>query len=231
VSKRFLIINVILVGIATFFTASLIRDLTHVRALPSFSARPRALVSPPAPEEAAESAVAAERLASYNVIAAKHLFNPSRSENVAATTAAPAPPPPPKPLLLGVVVDGAESRAYLEDAITKRVFSYRIGDTVAGGRLETITDDQVVIVRPDGRMEVMLRDPAKPKPVPPTPTPPTAAAAPPQVPGAAPSAAPTRPPTVVVPPPPVVSSPGPATGGSPLESLGRGGRGGAGGRR
>jgi type II secretion system (T2SS) protein C len=226
VSKRFLIVNVILVGIAAFFAISLIRDLTPVRSLPSFSARPRPPALPPAPGEAAESALAAERLANYNVIAAKHLFNPSRSENVAATTTAPPPPPPPKPLLLGVVVDGAQSRAYLEDATTKRVFSYQIGDTVAGGRLETITDDHVVIVRPDGRMEVMLRDPAKPKPAPPAPT---ATAAPPQVPGGPSAPAPAQPPTVVAPPPPVVSSPG--TGGSPLESLGRGGRGGSGGRR
>jgi type II secretion system (T2SS) protein C len=226
VSKRFLIVNVILVGIAAFFAISLIRDLTHVRSLPSFSARARPPVSPPATEEAAESAVAAERLANYNVIAAKHLFNPSRSENVVAATAAPPPPPPPKPLLLGVVVDGAQSRAYLEDAITKRVFSYQIGDTVAGGRLETITDDHVVIVRPDGRMEVMLRDPAKPKPAPPANT---ATAAPPQVPGSPSAPAPAQPPTVLAPPPPVVSSPG--TGGSAIESLGRGGRGGSSGRR
>jgi hypothetical protein len=229
VSKRFLIVSVILVGIVAFFAVSLIRDLTHVRSLPSFSARPRAPVPPPAPEEGAESAVAAERLATYNVIAAKHLFNPSRSENVVATTAAPPPPPPPKPLLLGVVVDGAQSRAYLEDATTKRVFSYQIGDSVAGGRLETITDDHVVIARPDGRMEVMLRDPAKPKPTPPPPTASTPTAPPPQPPGSPSPPAPAQPPTVLAPPPPVVSSPG--TGGSPLESLGRGGRGSPGGRR
>ena len=227
-SKRFLIVNVILVGIAALFAVSLVRDLTHVRSLPSFSARPRVAVSPPAAEEAAQSGVAAERLASYNVIAAKHLFNPSRSENVAATTAAPPPPPPPKPLLLGVVVDGPQSRAYLEDAATKRVFSYQIGDTVAGGRLETITDDHVVITRPDGRMEVMLRDPAKPKPASPAPTTQTAPGAPPQTPGGASPPVPVQPPTAVAPPPPVVSSPG--TGGAPVESPGRGGRG-AGGRR
>jgi hypothetical protein len=229
VSKRFLIVNVILVGIAAFFAIFLIRDLTHVRSLPSFSARSRPPVSPPAPEEAAQSAVAAERLANYNVIAAKHLFNPSRSENVAATTAAPPPPPPPKPLLLGVVVDGAQSRAYLEDATSKRVFSYQIGDSVAGGRLETITDDHVVIARPDGRMEVMLRDPAKPKPAPPPPTASTPTVPPPQTPGSPSPPAPAQPPTTVTPPSPVVTSPG--TGGSPIESLGRGGRGGSGGRR
>jgi hypothetical protein len=98
------------------------------------------------------------------VIAAKHLFNPSRAEGGPAP-AAPAVPLPPKPLLLGLVLDGPQSRAYLEDPTTKRVFGYQIGDAVAGGRLEKITGDKVVITRPDGPMEVLLRDPAKPRPV------------------------------------------------------------------
>jgi hypothetical protein len=74
-------------------------------------------------------------------------------------------------MLLGVLVDGARSRAYLEDATTKRVLSYQIGDSVSGGRLDQITDDKVVIVRPDGPIDVLLRDPAKPRP----PAPPPAA--------------------------------------------------------
>jgi hypothetical protein len=67
-------------------------------------------------------------------------------------------------MLLGVIVDGPKSRAYLEDASTKRVFGYQIGDSVSGGRLDKITEDKVVIVRPDGAIDVLLRDPSKPKP-------------------------------------------------------------------
>src|SRR5262249_4920145 len=137
-----------------------------------------------------ELPVAVDNVASYNAIVAKHVFNPTGTKDGAQTptAAAPAAPPPPKPLLLGVVVDGQRSRAYLEDPATKRVFGYQIGDTVAGGKLDKITDDKVVIVRADGPIDVMLRDPSKPKPVagpaaPATPggqpTPPTAPSQPP----------------------------------------------------
>ena len=166
-SKRFWVVNVILVGVAVFFAVSLGRDSTRSRSLPPPPAPRKAPAGLPA-QDTAESPIAGERLAAYNVIAAKHLFNPSRTEGGPAP-AAPAVPPPPKPLLLGLVIDGPQSRAYLEDPTTKRVFGYQIGDTVAGGRIEQITDDKVVITRSDGAMEVLLRDPSKPRPVAPTP--------------------------------------------------------------
>ena len=155
--------NVVLVGVAVFFAVSLGRDLTHSRSLPPPPAPRKAPAGLPA-QETGESPIAGERLGTYNVIAAKHLFNPARAEGGPAPVA-PAAPPPPKPLLLGLVLDGGQSRAYLEDPTTKRVFGYQIGDTVAGGRLEQITGDKVVITRPDGTIEVLLRDPSKPRPV------------------------------------------------------------------
>lgn len=162
-SKRVLLSNVILAGVAVFFAVLLVRDMTHSRPLPRPPA-PRT-VRPAAPaEETPDSAVGGEKLAAYNVIVTKHLFNPSRSEAASTAAGTPAAPPPPKPILLGVVVDGPKSRAYLEDTSTKRVFGYQIGDTIAGGRIEQITDDKVVIARPDGSTEVLLHDPSKPKP-------------------------------------------------------------------
>src|SRR5438128_9198135 len=44
---------------------------------------------------------------------------------------------------------------------------FRSGDTIAGGKLEQITADHVVISRPDGNLDVRLRDPSKPRPAPP----------------------------------------------------------------
>ena len=114
VSKRLLLVNVILAAVAVFFVVSLVRDLTRARPLPPPPAPRRAQAAAPV-EEQAQSAIAGEQLAGYNVIVAKHLFNPSRSEGGATAAAAPAAPPPPKPMLLGVVVDGPKSRAYLED--------------------------------------------------------------------------------------------------------------------
>jgi hypothetical protein len=162
-SKPLWLVNALLLAAAIYLGVSLAKDLTRSRPLPE-SPAPRRAAAPAPPEEKPAAAVE-DKLQAYNVIVARHLFNPSRSEGGVAS-AAPAAPLPPKPLLLGVVVDGPKSRAYLEEASTKRVFGYKIGDQVSGGRLEQITDEKVVIVRPDGTMDVMLHDPAKPKPAP-----------------------------------------------------------------
>jgi hypothetical protein len=171
-SKRLWLLNLLLLAVAVFFGVSLARDVTRSRPLPP---PPVARGAPgAAPSDDAPAPGAEDKLDGYNVIVAKYLFNPSRAEGGPATPAGPATPPPSKPTLLGVVVDGATSRAYLEDASTKRVFGYKIGDTVSGGRLDQITDDKVVIVGPDGAIDVLLRDPSKPKP-PGAPAPGTAA--------------------------------------------------------
>jgi hypothetical protein len=178
-SKRLMLLNAALVGVAVFLGVWLARDLGRSRPLPP----PPPVKAPAAaaqPEEPKPAAAPADSLGTYNVIVAKYLFSASRSEGqtVAAPTP-PPPPPPPKPMLLGVVVDGPESRAYLEDPVTKRVIGYRIGDTVAGGKLQRVTADRVQIAgRPDGTIDVLLRDPAKPRP--------PAAQDGPQTPGAAP---------------------------------------------
>ena len=105
--------------------------------------------------------------AAYPVIAARNLFSPTRSE------APPTPPTPvatlPKPILHGVVVREGGSIAYLEDPSnnTKRVAGYREGDVIAGGTVQTISADRVVLFRPEGAVDVRLHDPSKPRPAPP----------------------------------------------------------------
>lgn len=172
-SRKLLALNVVLAGLAMFFAAWLIRDLAASHPLPPQPAPRKAAAA--GPEEALPEKAAQDALTAYNVIVARYLFNPSRTEGVAEAVK-PAVPLPPKPILLGVVVDGPASRAYLEDPSTKRVFGYKTGDSVAGGKLEKIADDRIQISRSDGLMEVILRDPSKPRPGPPAPT---AAATPP----------------------------------------------------
>ena len=111
-------------------------------------------------------------------------FSASRSETAAGPVAAAGP----KPVLHGVVLDGPKSRAYLEDPLVKRTFGYAVGDTLGGGRVESIAADRVVIGRGDGSVEVLLRDPSKPRPTPPAPGPAGGAPA-----GAAPSGTATTP--------------------------------------
>jgi hypothetical protein len=163
-SKRlWLVVNLVLLAVAAVLAVATARDLTRVRPLPPAPAARRVQAQAPA-EDTSSSPIADEKLATYNLIVAKHLFNPARNEGGGTAPPPPAAPPPPKPTLLGVVLDGPKSRAYLEDPTTKRVFGYKIGDTISGGRLDQITDEKVVIVRPDGAVDVLLRDPSKPKP-------------------------------------------------------------------
>jgi hypothetical protein len=157
VSRRLLVINVALGIVSVVLAVGIFRTLLAKRPLPPPSA-PRA-VSAPAP--AAPAAAGNVGPGAYEVITARNLFNPSRSE-----TSAVAAAPVSKPILYGVVVDGAKSRAFLEDPAFKRVAGYSVGDTVGGGTIQKIADDRVVIVRPEGLIEILLQDPSKPRATP-----------------------------------------------------------------
>lgn len=179
-SKRLLLLNLVLVALAAAFAGQLVRTLAARRELPPPLA---VLTLQAAPERKAEAHLAQPALPIYGPIATKNLFNPNRSEPVAAAPAAIA-----KPYLHGVVVDEGMSMAFLEDPASKKVFGYKPGDPVAGGHLERVEKDRVVIRSGETTFEVLLRDPSKPKPRAPTP--------PPALPGA-----PTLPPGVAQPPP------------------------------
>jgi Type II secretion system protein C len=178
VSRRLRLLTLALGLAAGLLAAGLVRELLTERPLPAPPA-PRA-----APTPAPAAAAPARPPGAYEVIAAKNLFSPHRTE----APSAPVPVAGPRPLLHGVVVDGASSRAYLEDPQLKRTFGYAVGDPVGGGRLETIRVDRVVIGRADGALEVLLQDPTKPK-APPTVAVPASPAGP-----AAPAAAEPAPP-------------------------------------
>ena len=150
-SKKILALNVVLAGVAIFLAIWLVRDLAATRPLPAPVARKAA--GNAGPENTAPENAVQDPLTAYNVIVAKYLFSPSRTEG-APEVAKPVVPLPPKPILLGVVVDGPSSRAYLEDPSTKRVFGYQVGDSVAGGKLDKIADDRIQISRSDGVMDV-----------------------------------------------------------------------------
>ncbi|MEX2224226.1 MAG: type II secretion system protein N [Candidatus Rokuibacteriota bacterium] len=193
-TRRLLVLIIGLGLLVCFVAAALTRELLATHPLPA----------PPAPRAARLAAVPAAPAspsapASYGVIATKNLFSPSRSE----TPAGPVVAADPRPLLHGVVMDGAKSRAYLEDPQVKRTFGYAVGDPVGGGRLKSIGADRVVIERAGGLLEVLLKDPAKPKAPPPAaPTAATVAPAPAGTPapaGPAPAAAEARPPTAPAP--------------------------------
>jgi len=181
VSAPLRMVNIALALVGCLLAAALTRELVAAHPLPSppVPRATRAVATAPPP-----SASAPPSTAGYGVIATKNLFSASRSETAAGPVAAAGP----KPVLHGVVLDGPKSRAYLEDSLVKRTFGYAVGDTLGGGRVESIAADRVVIGRGDGSVEVLLRDPSKPRPTPPAPGP---AGAPPA--GAAPSGTATTP--------------------------------------
>jgi hypothetical protein len=154
-------LNVTLLGAAACFAFGLTRELATSRPLPRAPARQAAPASPKGTADVPSLGVSARRdeRVLYSAITDKNIFSPSRSN-----TSAIADGPGGKPFLHGVVVNDMKSRAYLEDPASKKIFGYAVGDSVGGGRLDAIKADRVVILRSEGPMEVLLRDPSKPQP-------------------------------------------------------------------
>jgi hypothetical protein len=173
-SRRFLALNVVLAIVSIALAAGIVRTLIVRRALPPPGA-PRTVTVPAPQTQNIDS-----DSSGYAVIADRNLFNPNRSETAVAMA------PVAKPILHGVVINGVKSRAFLEEPAAKRIVGYSAGDMIGGGQIQRISDDRVVIARPEGLLEVLLRDPSKPRP-------PAVAAAPAQQ---APPGAPTPPPEV-----------------------------------
>jgi len=194
-SKRLLLLNLVLVSGAVVFSVQLVQTFLPAPRLPSPPRAPTSQVTaPPATEERARVPVP---LATYDVVASKNLFNPSRSEVGTASVA-----PVAKPLLYGIVLKDGAPAAFLEDPVTKKVTSYKVGDSLAGGQLERIEADRVVIRRGEGTFEVLLRDPQKPKAVAAAPSP--AGSAQPQLSGTPAGRAPQPTPTAPPQPPPTL---------------------------
>jgi hypothetical protein len=159
---RWLLLDLGLACLACAAGVGLVREVVEGRSLPPAHALPEPGPRPPAevpdPARASEPEMRGGP-AEYAVIAARNLFAASRGEAAVIAPVAGGP----KSVLHGVVIDGERSRAYLDDPVAKRVFGYAVGDAVAGGRLEKILDDRVMIRAPGGVIEVLLQDPSKPQ--------------------------------------------------------------------
>ncbi len=154
--KKLLIINGLLILIAAGSVVFVARQLMTPLAMP-LPGRSR----PPAPPTAREEAPR-NQAGAYTSVAARNLFSPTRTESPPTATASTSAPAV-KPNLFGIVLRDGAPIAYLEDPSTKRVAGYRVGDAVAGGTVQTISADSIVINRSDGNLDVRLRDPGKPR--------------------------------------------------------------------
>jgi hypothetical protein len=174
--RRLLAINVVLAAVCVLCVALIVKQLASARPSPPTRTRPAA----GAPAEPAPTGDAKLPAQAYNVITARNLFSPTRSESTGPATQGGAPQAlVAKPNLHGVVLREGSPIAYMEDPLTKRIAGYRVGDPIAGGTVQTISADAVVISRPDGMVDVRLRDPSKPRPA----APPQPVSGQPQVPG------------------------------------------------
>jgi hypothetical protein len=211
IPRRLLIVNVLLLMIAGGSAAFIVQKIMAPVPMP-LATRSRPAPAPaPAPAEVPRAQAGA-----YASVAARNLFSPTRTESPPTPTLAASPAV--KPNLFGVVLREGAPIAYLEDPTTKRVAGYRVGDAVAGGTVQTISADSVVINRADGNLDVRLRDPGKPRPAPATAGVPGAqpvVSGPSFLPGVIPPAggAPVAP---VAPAPAVAPAPGQVQPGAPL---------------
>src|SRR5215470_2187803 len=148
--RRLLAINIVLAAASLLCVALIVKQLLDVR--PTAAPRQRQPVAAPAePPPTGDSRLSPQ---AYSVIASRNLFSPTRTEASGPAVAGNAPALVAKPSLHGVVLRDGSPIAYLEDPLTKRIAGYRIGDPIAGGTVQTISADAVVISRPDGMVDV-----------------------------------------------------------------------------
>lgn len=176
-SKRLLALNVGMAAVAALAIVYIVKQAMTPMPMPGTG---RARPTVPATTAVSEN-TPRPPVGSYGVVTARNLFSPTRSEAPAAGIAATMAPLV-KPNLFGVVLREGTPIAYLEDPATKRVAGYRVGDSIVGGTVQKISADSVVIARPDGPVDVRLRDPSRPRP-PVVAQPPTGAPGPPPVAG------------------------------------------------
>jgi hypothetical protein len=159
-------LTLLLVGISLALIVYIVREVTP-RATPS-----AARAHPPSPPTVSAAISAAPRsrgAENYGVVASRNLFSPLRTDVVSSPPTAVVTAPVPKLNLYGVVLRDGAPIAYIEDPSTKHVTGFRTGDAVAGGTLELIAADHVVLTRPGGPVQVWLIDPAKARPHTPSP--------------------------------------------------------------
>jgi hypothetical protein len=170
--RLLLVLDVLLVAAAVALAVHLYQIWTAAPATAGPTPAPAAATAVPEAPAGAQRAAAGPP-AAFLVIADRNLFSPTRAEVL------PDPPKPPtvniptiatrpieKPRLYGVVIGTDGARAYLWDPQSKKVFGYKVGDSVAESRIEQISADRVVLRRSAETFEVLLRDPSKPKPPP-----------------------------------------------------------------
>ena len=149
------VLNVFLIGVSAVLLFSVVRTLMASDRLPPI---PESRPVEDIPSGPNASGARARASAGYDVIAARNLFDPSRSEPARSARRTQEAAPQAKPVLYGLVLsdDPELGLAYLEDPRTGRITGYRVGDSLAGGQVERIERDRVLIRRAGELVEVFM---------------------------------------------------------------------------
>jgi hypothetical protein len=164
-SAPLLALNVFMAGLSVFFFITIVHTpSTPDSRTPSRTGRAFA-VTVTASHKHEAAAPGSPLGGAYDVIATRNLFHPNRSDAMNLGSIVETLPPAAALALYGVVISEDTRLAYLEDPATKRIVGYKIGDKLAGGQVQGIGPDRVVIMRAGGLIEVRLHDPNRPRPV------------------------------------------------------------------
>ena len=160
-SKSQVVLNVFMAGLSLVFAVR-IADAVFRRG-PVLPIRVASSANTP-PSASPALADSRRSPASHDLIPARNLFHPDRAQPK-RSDALGALPVAPALLLYGVVWSEDNPLAYIEDPASKKIFGYKKGDAMAGGFIERIELDRIVIQRTGGPVEILLRAPNKPRPV------------------------------------------------------------------
>ena len=156
VSRRLLTLDLVMAGVSVFCCLRIGHALFAL-APQSQSSAVRALAVPGDPDQ--NIVRTSHSSGYYETIAARSLFNPNRAESASTESAGRAPLTIPTLALYGVAISDDARVAFVQDTATKRLSSYKTGDPLAGGRVERIEPDRIVIIRADEPIEVLLHRP------------------------------------------------------------------------
>ena len=94
---------------------------------------------------------------SYDVIASKNLFHPSRSTAQKPSEVSRPVSKNDIPQLFGTIITNDKKLAILEDQSSKRSTLYKVNDSVAGFVVSQILENKVILLKDGESIEVTLR--------------------------------------------------------------------------
>src|SRR5262249_15130197 len=160
-SRPMLAFNIFMASLSLFLSIRICRALFAPDLQPTFRITGPVAVAAPRGHEAVRNP---RTSGVYDVIAARNLFHPNRSDPTSSGATAQILPPAPTLALYGVAIGDDVRVAFVQDFVTRQTSGYKIGDKLAGGQVERIEPDRGVIMRADGPLEGLLHRPKDPRP-------------------------------------------------------------------